>query len=108
MLGRTGKANKATGWEGTGNASFHFNSSIFREMLLTYVKTGVDVYFDIQVTNEDPTSNVGRQTVILKDCNLDGGVMALFNADDEFLQESADFTFDDVEMPEKFGILPGM
>ena len=74
ILGKTGKGNKATGWKGTGSATFHFNTSIFREMMKQYKDTGEDVYFDIQVTNEDPTSSVGRQTVILKDCNIDGGI----------------------------------
>lgn len=41
------------------------------------------MYFDIQITNEDPTNGVGRQTVILKDCNLDGGILAKFDADAE-------------------------
>ena len=69
VLGKTGKGNKATGWTGTGSATFHYNTSIFRELMKRYKDTGEDVYFDIQVTNEDPTSSVGRQTVILKDCN---------------------------------------
>lgn len=108
ILGRTGKGNKATGWTGTGSATFHFNTSLFREMLYRYKQTGEDVYFDIQVTNEDPTSSVGRQTVILRDCNMDGGVLAKFDADGEYLEEDMDFTFDDFEMPERFTLLPGM
>jgi len=108
ILGRTGKGNKATGWSGAGNATFHYNTSIFRELLYRYKQTGEDVYFDIQVTNEDPTSSVGRQTVILKECNMDGGVLAKFDADAEYLDENIDFTYDDFEMPEKFAMLAGM
>jgi len=108
ILGKTGKGNKATGWKGTGNATFHYNTSIFRELLYKYKSTGEDIYFDIQVTNEDPTSGVGRQTVVLKDCNLDGGVLAKFDADEEYLDEEMDFTFEDFEMPETFNILSGM
>jgi hypothetical protein len=108
ILGRTGKGNKATGWEGSGSATFHYNTSIFRELLRRYKETGEDVYFDIQVTNEDPTSSVGRQTVILKDCNVDGGILTKFDADAEYLEEDMDFTFEDFEMPEKFTILEGM
>lgn len=108
ILGKTGKGNKATGWSGSGSASFHYNTSIFREMMQLYKETGEDVYFDIQVTNEDPTSSVGRQTVILKDCNLDGGLLAKFDADAETLDEDMDFTFDDFEIPEKFSLLQGM
>ena len=108
ILGRTGKGNKSTGWKGSGSATFHYNTSIFRELLYNYKKTGQDVYFDIQVTNEDPTSTVGRQTVILKDCNMDGGILAKFDADGEYLDEDMDFTFEDFEIPEKFTILAGM
>lgn len=108
ILGKTGKGNKSTGWRGTGNATFHYNTSIFRKLLKRYKDTGEDFYFDIQVTNEDPTSIVGRQTVVLKDCNLDGGVLAKFDADADYLEETIDFTFEDFEMPEEFGILPGM
>lgn len=108
ILGKTGSGNKSTGWKGTGSATMHYNSSIMRELMERFKKTGEDVYFDIQVTNEDPTSSVGRQTVILKDCNIDGGVLAKFDADGEYLDEDIDFTFEDFEIPEKFKMLNGM
>lgn len=108
ILGKTGKGNKTTGWKGTGSATFHYNTSVFRELLYRYKKTGEDVYFDIQVTNEDPTSTVGEQTVILKDCNIDGGILAKFDADAEYLDEDMDFTFEDWEMPNSFLPLAGM
>lgn len=108
ILGKTGKGNKATGWKGTGSATFHYNTSIFRELLERFKNTGEDIYFDIQITNEDPTSAVGRQTVILKDCNIDGGIIAKFDADGEYLDEDMDFTFESFEIPEKFRLLNGM
>ena len=108
ILGKTGKGNKATGWTGSGSATFHYNTSIFRQLMLKYKETGEDVYFDIQITNEDPTSSVGRQTVILKDCNIDGGILAKFDADGDYLDEDMDFTFEDFEMPETFSLLAGM
>ena len=108
ILGKTGKGNKSTGWKGTGSATFHYNTSIFRDMMRRYKETGEDIYFDIQVTNEDPTSTVGRQTVILKDCNIDGGILTKFDADAEYLDEDMDFTFEDFEIPETFGRLTGM
>lgn len=108
ILGKPGKGHKATGWSGSGSATFHYNTSIFRELLYRYKNTGEDIYFDIQVANEDPTSSVGRQTVILKDCNIDGGILAKFDADGEYLDEDFDFTFEDFEIPEKFSLLQGM
>lgn len=108
ILGRSGKGNKSTGWSGSGSATFHYNTSIFRELLRRFKETGEDVYFDMQITNEDPSSVVGRQTVLLKGCNLDGGILAKVDANAEFLDEEINFTFEDFEIPEKFALLPGM
>lgn len=108
ILGKTGLGNKASGWKGTGKAVFHYNTSIFRELMVKFKEKGEDIYFDIQITNEDPTSSVGRQTVILKDCNINGGVIAKFDADGDYLSEEMSFTFEDFEMPESFGNMTGM
>lgn len=107
ILGKTGKGNKATGWKGTGSATFHYNTSVFRQMMLHYKDTGEDIYFEIQITNEDKTSAAGRQTVVLIDCNIDGGILAKFDSDGEYLDEEMDFTFEDFKMPETFKDLEG-
>lgn len=107
ILGKTGKGNKASGWKGTGSATLHYNTSIFRQMMLQYKDTGEDVYFDMQISNEDPTSAAGRQTITLIDCNIDGGILAKFDADGEYLDEEVDFTFEDFKMPETFKDLEG-
>lgn len=108
ILGKPGKGNKATGWSGSGSATFHYNTSIFRKVMKKYKETGEDIYFDIQITNEDKTSTVGRQTIILKDCNIDSLPIAKFDADGEYLEDEFDFTFEDWEMPEEFTVLEGM
>ncbi|WNY26190.1 phage tail tube protein [Methanolapillus millepedarum] len=108
ILGKPGKGNKAAGWNGTGSLSFHYNSSMFREQVHEYIKTGKDFYFDIEVLNEDPTSSVGRQYAILKNCNLDNATLALIDSTAEYLEDPYDFTFDDYELPEKFTTLEGM
>lgn len=108
ILGKTGKGNKANGWRGTGSATFHYNTSIFRNFMKKYKDQGSDFYFDIQITNNDPTAGVGMQTVILKDCNLDSITIAKFDADGEYLDETMDFTFEDWEMPTAFTMLDGI
>ena len=108
IMGRISKGNKATGAEYSGSATFHFNTSIFRKLLKRYKDTGEDIYFDIQVTNEDGSSTVGRQTTILIDCNMDGGIIAALDADAEYLEDSIDFTFEDWDMPEEFSMLKEM
>lgn len=108
ILGKTGAGNKPAGWKGSGSATFHYNTSIFREMMLNYKDTGEDVYFEIQVTNEDPSSAAGKQTIVFLDCNIDGGILAKFDADGEYLDEDMDFTFEDFKMPDSFTMLAGM
>lgn len=108
ILGRMSAGNKSLGWSGSASGTVYYNSSVMRELLLKYKNTGEDTYFEVQITNEDKTSAAGRQTVILKDCNTDGGILAKFDADSDALEEDIEFTFDDFEMPEKFTNLSGM
>jgi len=108
ILGRIMQGNKTVGLSGTFTATAHYNSSIFRQAMLDYKNTGVDPYFEIQVTNEDPSSDAGRQTIVFYDCNTDGGVLAKFDADGETLDEEIEGTFEDFKMPESFAVLSGM
>lgn len=108
ILGKVNKSNKGGGVEYKGKATFYYNTSIFREVMKKYQDTGEDMYFDMVITNEDATSAVGRQTVILKDCNLDNSIIAKFDAGGDILEDSFDFTFDSFEMPETFTQLDGM
>ena len=108
ILGKTGKGNKPSGWTGSWSGTAHYNQSIFRKMMLEYKKTGILPTFDIQITNEDPTASVGRQTIVLKNCLFKGGILAKFDADSETLDEDIEGTFDDWEMPEAFSLLNGM
>ncbi len=108
ILGKTGKGNKASGWKGTGSATFHYNTSLFRQMMEEYKNDGKDIYFEIQVINNDPSSAAGRQEVILKDCNIDGGILAKFDADGEYLDEEMEFTFEDFSISDTFNELAGV
>jgi len=101
-LGKRGEQNKAAGWSGSGTLTVYYVTSLFRELMIKYIKTGVDTYFDMTVTNEDPTSSIGKQTVALKDCNLDEVSMAMFDVESEALEEDMGFTFDDVDLLDKF------
>lgn len=108
ILGRPSKGNKTVGWKGTGTATFHFNTSIVREYMAKYAATGQDFYFDIQVVNEDPTSKVGRQTILLLDCNIDSIILAKFDANDEYIEEELGFTFENWKLVESFTPMAGM
>ena len=106
-LGAIMAGHKSVGMEGTFSGTAHYNQSVLRQLLLDYKNTGEDTYFEIQISNEDPTSAAGRQTIVLIDCNIDGGILAKFDADGEYLDEDMDFTFEDFKMPETFTDLDG-
>lgn len=105
-LGYRGTQHKATGWSGTGTLVIHYATSVFAKMMIDYAKTGKDQYFTLQVINEDPTSGIGRQTVNLIDVNLDESEIAKLDTDADFIDQSMNFTFSDVNMPDEFKTLP--
>lgn len=101
-LGKRGEQHKPNGWTGSGTMDIYYVTSLFRKMAAQYIKTGIPVYFNLTVTNEDPGSSVGSQTTVLKDCSLDSVTLAKFDVDSDVLDESIDFTFDDAEILDEF------
>lgn len=99
VLGKTGKVHKTTGWNGTFKGKAHYNQSVLRKLLADYKEDNSDTYFEIQVTNED---NGYEQTVILKDCNTNGGILTKFDVNADFLEEEIEGTFDDFEIKTEF------
>ncbi|WP_037355764.1 phage tail tube protein [Selenomonas sp. FC4001] len=108
ILGRMSKGHKTVSVNGTGSMTIYKNTALFDQMLLKLKSTGEDTYFDMQISNNDPTSAAGRQTTILKDCNIDSAIVANYDADGEWLEQDIDFTFEDIEQPEQFAQLDGM
>lgn len=107
-LGRRATQHKKTGWVGTGTLLIHKVTSDFIEMAHRYHKTGQDTYFSMTVSNEDPTSTIGKQTVIINGCNLDEYPILLLDSEAEALEEEMPFTFDDFEPLEKFATPAGL
>ena len=74
----------------------------------TYQKTGVMPPFEIQVSNEDPGSLIGRQTIIHRGCLCEKFTLAKFQAGEELLDEELSGTFDSWDLPEKFQQMDGV
>lgn len=107
ILGKVGMGHKAAGGKGTWSGTAHYNQSHFRKMALEYQNTGVMPYFEIQVTNEDPSSAAGRQTIIHSGCLCEEFTLAKFAAGEELLDEELSGTFESWSMPETFNDLDG-
>lgn len=107
VLGYAGSKNKATGWKGTGTATLYYMTSLFRRLAIEYMNTGKDLYFDMYVVNEDPSSKAGRQKVWLKNVNFDGITLAMLDVENTELSEEVSFTFDSAELVESFDTVTG-
>lgn len=103
VIGHRGTQNKTTGWSGTGSMNLYYITSMFRKMALKYAKQGIDTNFDVTIENNDPTSSIGKQTVVLYGVNLDSTVLAKLDVDNTELDEDIDFTFDDFDILDEFG-----
>lgn len=102
-LGYRGTQHKATGWSGTGTLTIYYATSLFTKMMIDYAKNGIDQYFKLVATNEDPTSSIGSQTVTLTDVNLDDVEISKLDTDATFLDQQINFTFSGAEIDPAFG-----
>lgn len=108
ILGRMLKGNKSVSIKGSGKLTIYKNTPLFDEMMLNLANNGVDTYFDMQISNSDPTSDAGRRTITLLSCNINTVTIAAFDADGDWLEDELDFTFEGFKIPENFKILDGM
>ena len=69
------------------------------------MKNGVDTYFELMLTNEDPTGEAGRQTVLLKDVNIEEMLIGKLDVDEAAMDEEMKFTFGGVELLDSFNAL---
>lgn len=102
-IGRRMTGHKTTGLNGTGSMTIYYMSPIFRSLLKQYKDTGRDVYFDMVIENDDPSSAAGKQTVLLMGVNLDSTILTKLDGDsDDPLDEDSDFTFEDYDILQQF------
>lgn len=101
-LGRRVTQHKINGWSGTGSMNVYYVTSLFRDMIIDYIKKGKVTYFDIQVKNEDLSSTAGKQTTVLKNCLLNGAVLTKLDIEADYLDEDIEFTFEDADIPDTF------
>lgn len=77
-------------------------TEIFDLVVERLLKTGVMPTFDIQTSNDDPATTVGRSTKIYSGCILDGDVMlSMFNSEGDFVEQSIKGFCDNFTRPEQ-------
>ncbi|WP_368251396.1 phage tail tube protein [Enterococcus sp. 2201sp1_2201st1_B8_2201SCRN_220225] len=102
VLGKRTNQQKVTGANGTGSMTIHKVTSEFANIAVNYMKSGTIPDITVKVTNDDPNSTIGRQTILLKDVIFDSIVIAKLDVESETLDEDVDFTFSDTDILEAF------
>ena len=63
-------------------------------MVLDYINTGNMPQFDLQITNDDPSSSVGSQTIAYYGCELTGSVpLSILDSEEAMLNYEFNFTY---------------
>lgn len=101
-LGKRLVQHKTKTYKGSGSMTCYFVTSTYAKMAEEYSKNGKEVYFDMRVIVHDPSTSLGRQSVILRNCNLDSLPFVKLDVEETSLTIDVDFTFDDVIVLEEF------
>ncbi len=98
VVGTTLVQKKTTGVSLSGSMTIYYGSPYFLRLLQEYLKTGKLPYFTIQITNDDPTTSVGTQTVVFYNVKLQKLPVAMLDADADFLEMEVGFSFTGIEV----------
>jgi hypothetical protein len=103
MLGNRMTQHKVVGVEGTGSLTMYFMNSEALNQAVEYLKTGRYNGIKIQVKNEDTTSTIGKQEVVLTNVILSSIPTAILDdGSDDPITFDTDFTYDGIENLESF------
>ena len=109
LLGHRMKQHKVVGAEGKGSMSIYNVSPAALAIYQQYVKEGKVPQISIQTMNEDPSSTIGRRTVVMRNVILAKTPVAYLDDSSEDLNTTdTDFTFDDVDNLESYAFPENM
>ena len=78
-------------------------TEIFDDVLDEFMSTGVMPTMDVQTSNEDPATSMGRTSKVYNDCVLDGDVLlSLAGSEDDFIEQEIGGFANNITRPEKY------
>jgi hypothetical protein len=93
VVGTTLVQKKTTGMSLSGSMTLYYGTPEFKQLILNYQNTGALPYFRLVIENDDPTTSVGKQTITLHNVKITSGILALLDAEAEFLEEELEFSY---------------
>ena len=98
VIGTTLVQNKTTGVKLTGSMTVYYGTPLFIKMVRDYIKTGKMTFFDLQIENDDPSTTVGKQTVVYYNCKLNKVPLSILDSDSDQLEEEVGFSYTSIEV----------
>lgn len=105
MLGSRMTQHKVTGVTGSGSATLYFMNSEQLIRTLDYINNGTRGSISLLISNNDPQSTIGVQTVKLNNVIFNTIPVTTLEESDDPVTFDSDFTFDSIEKENAF-ILP--
>jgi hypothetical protein len=94
VIGTRTIQNKNNGAKLTGTGNIYYGTNLFTDMVLQYIETGVMPEFDIQITNQDPTTSIGSQVMAYYGCTLTGTIpLSILNDEEAMLNYDFNFAY---------------
>lgn len=101
-IGRRVIGKKTKGFSLKGEMTIYQPEDLFTEMCLQYIHSGVDLYFELLIVNDDPSSEAGDKQTIARDCNIDSATLAMIDGDMDALEQEISFTCEDIDILKRF------
>lgn len=103
VLGKIISGRKPNGMVIQGKMTVYKCSEMFDRLVTEYKNTGHLPVFEIQTTNDDAATCMGRSTKIYHDCVIDGDVLlSMFDAEGGFIEQEISFYAADYSSPESY------
>lgn len=103
VIGTRTIQNKNNGAKLTGTGNIYYGTNLFTDMVLQYIQTGVMPEFDIQITNNDPATSIGTQSIAYYGCTLTGTIpLSILNDEEAMLNYDFNFAYTRVARLQSF------
>lgn len=103
VIGTRKIQSKSNGAKLTGTGNIYYGSNLFTDMVLEYINTGKMSQFDIQITNNDPSTSIGSQIMAYYGCTLTGTIpLSILNNEEAMLNYDFNFAYTDVARLQAF------
>lgn len=94
VIGTRKIQDKPNGVKLTGTGNIYYGTNIWTDMVLKYINTGVMDEFDIQITNNDPTTSINTQSIAYYGCHLTGTIpLSILNSEETMLNYGFNFAY---------------